>query len=186
MSAKHRYATTSALFAAGYLAVAYTAAGPLSMSPIMLPALAVGALWLLAQAGYGRFRLDVIMLTTAAAVAATLNGAGFLLALTYAVVAAIPAVLFAMAMNRLLPGWWLGHGDRFRARGFVFGRLATASALAAVANAVLLAVVDADTASAGAVFHAARDTLLVMLMVWAARSYRLSKEPRRGGLSVVR
>ncbi|MEU4695463.1 hypothetical protein [Actinoplanes sp. NPDC023714] len=183
----NRYAARSAAFAAAYLVVAWAAAGPLSMSPIMLPAVAVAALWLIAQSHYGRYRLDVIMLGTAAAVAATLNGAGLLLSLTYAVVATIPAVLFVMMMNRMLPGYWLGHGDRFRSRGTVLSRFAGASALAAVAGVVLQKVVDPEAlTAAGAVGVAVRDTALIMLVVWVSRQYRLAKQPRRGPLSVVR
>lgn len=183
----NNYVVRSAALAVGYLGVAWAATGPLAMSPVVLPAVAVAALWLVAQARYGRHRFDVITLATATAVAATLNGAGLLLSLTYAVVGTIPAVLFVMTLNRMLPGYWLGHGDRFRRRGVVLGKLAAASAVAAVTSAVLREVVDPSSMTAGgAVFAAIRDTLLVMLVVWTARSYRLSRRPRRGALSVVR
>ncbi|BAL88918.1 hypothetical protein AMIS_36980 [Actinoplanes missouriensis 431] len=181
------YALRSAVFAAVYTTVAWAAAGPLALSPIMLPAVAIAALWLVAQSRFGRHRYDVIMLATATAVAATLHGAGLLLALTYAVAGTIPAVLFMMMLNRMLPGYWLGHGDRFRRRNAVTGRLAASAAVAAVAGVVLVEIIDPEAATAGwATFAAVRDTALIMLVVWAARSYRLSKEPRRGPLSVVR
>ncbi|MBB2948721.1 hypothetical protein FB565_008504 [Actinoplanes lutulentus] len=181
------YPVRSGAFAAGYLLIAWAVAGPLSLSPIMLPAVAVAALWLVAQNKYGRHRLDVIMLATAAAVAATLNGAGLLLALTYAVVATIPGVLFVMMLNRMLPGYWLGHGDRFRQRNAVFARLAASAGAAAFSGVVLQTVVDPEALTfGGSVFVTIRDTALIMLVVWAVRQYRLSKEPQRGGLSVVR
>ncbi|BBH68861.1 hypothetical protein ACTI_55460 [Actinoplanes sp. OR16] len=183
----NRYAARSAAFAAAYLVVAWAAAGPLSMSPVMLPAVAVAALWLLAQSRFGNHRFDVIMLATASAVAATLNGAGLLTSLTYAMVAAIPAVLFVMMMSRLLPGYWLGHGDRFRQRSVVLTRFAAAAALAAVSGVILQKVVDPDALStAAAIWMAFRDTALVMLVIWVSRQYRLAKEPRRGPLTVVR
>jgi hypothetical protein len=186
----NRYAVRSGVFATVYLVVAWTAAGPLEMSPIMLPALVMAALWLVAQSRFGMLRFDVIMLATASAVAATLNGAGLLLSLTYAMVATIPAVLFVMMLSRMLPGYWLGHGRR--PNGVVAGRLAASAAVAAVAGVVLSAVVDPDAMTAGgSVWAVVRDTALIMLVVWVSRQYRLSKQPdgggpRRGGLSVVR
>jgi hypothetical protein len=186
----NRYAVRSGAFAAAYLVVAWSAAGPLSMSPIMLPAVVLAALWLVAQHRFGMFRFDVIMLATAAAVAATLNGSGLLLSLTYAMVATIPAVLFVMMLNRTLPGYWLGHGRR--SRNVVLTRLAGSAAVAAMAGVVLAAVVDPDAmTAAGSVWILLRDTALIMLAVWVSRQYRLSKEPdgggtRKGGLSVVR
>ena len=181
-----RYATRSAVFAAGYLLTAWAAAGPLELSPVALPPVAVAVLWLLAQARFARHRLDVIMLATTAAVAATLTGDGLLASLTSAVGAAIPAVLFAALMNRWLPGYWPGHGDRFRRSRATLGRLAGAATAAALCGVVLQQVMDPGTSLLGGAFQLIRDAMVITLVIAGTRSYRRSREPQRGVLSTVR
>jgi hypothetical protein len=179
-----RYALRSAAFAAAYL-VAFLAAAATPYWP--LPPLVAGAVWLAAQTGSARRRFDVIMLATAAAVAATLEGAGLLLSATVAVWAVVPALIFAMLLERWLPGYWLGHGDRFRRPRAALGPLAGAAALTATAGVVLIGVID--TAALGpvnAVFHLVRDTASLMLVTLAVRLVRRSRSPRRAGLTVVR
>jgi hypothetical protein len=178
-----RYALRSAAFAAAYLA-AFLAAAATPFSP--LPPLAVGAVWLVAQAGYARRRLDVVMLATAAAVAATLEGAGLLMSATVAVWAVVPALVFAMLLERWLPGYWLGHGDRFRRPRAALGPLAGAAGLAAAAGVVLAGVIDTGFDPVTVMFHLTRDTAALTLVTLGVRAVRRSRSPRRSGLTVVR
>ena len=180
-----RYATRSAVFAAGYLLVAWAAAGPLEMSPVVLPPIALAALWLVAQARFALHRLDVIMVATTAAVAATLTGDVLLASLTFAVSATNPPVVFAALMNRWLPGYWQGHGGRRNSRD-TLGKLAGAAAAAALAGVVLQQVTDPGSGLLGATVQLLRDAAVVALVIGGARSYRRGREPQRGGLSVVR
>src|SRR5262245_803657 len=119
-----RYAARTAGFALLYLlatvAGRWTEVGGVHLA---WPAAAVGAVWLLAQAPYGRRNLDVIALAvTAALLPAT--STGFLAALAAAVPQVVPALLFAWLSERWLPGFWRGHGDRFRRLGPTVIRLA--------------------------------------------------------------
>jgi hypothetical protein len=179
-----RYALRSAAFAAAYLAAFLaTAATPVwPLSPLV-----AGAIWLAAQSGFARRRFDVIMLATVAAVAATLEGAGLLMSATVAVWAVVPALLFAMLLERWLPGYWLGHGDRFRRPHAELGSLAGVAALTAAAGVVLTGVIDSTALGAvNVVFHVVRDTAALMLVTLAVRMVRRSRSPRRSGLTVVR
>jgi hypothetical protein len=178
-----RYALRSAAFAAAYLAASLAAAAT-PFSP--LPPLVVGAVWLTAQTGHVRRRFDVIMLATAAAVAATLEGAGLLMSATVAVWAVVPALVFAMLLERRLPGYWLGHGDRFRRPRAALGALAGAAALAAGAGVVLTGVIDTAFDPVTVMVHLVRDTLVLTLVTLAVRAVRRSRAPRRSGLTVVR
>ncbi|MEU4626704.1 hypothetical protein AB0G04_42820 [Actinoplanes sp. NPDC023801] len=176
-----RYAVRSALFAAAYLAACLAAAAT-PFAPV--PPLAAGAIWLAAQSGHGRRRLDVIMLATAAAVAATLEGAGLLMAATVAVWAVVPALAFAMLLERWLPGYWRGHGDRFRRPRAALGPLAGAAALSAAAGVILAGVIDTGLDPATAAFHLSRDTAALILLTLGVRALRHSRKPRRPGLVV--
>ncbi|MBG0561000.1 hypothetical protein [Actinoplanes aureus] len=185
-----RYAARTAAFAAVYLA-AFLASGPLGPA-VLVPPIAVAALWLVAQSRYGLRRFDVIALTTASMVAATLEGAGILLCLAVAVWAVAPAVLFAVLLERWLPGYWLGHGDRFRRPRASLGRLAGAAALTAVAGLVIQEVTNPGTGSVAAGLQLLRDTAAIVLPILAVRAVRRTRagrrtrSPRRGALSMVR
>jgi hypothetical protein len=178
-----RYALRSAAFAAAYLA-AFLAAAATPFWP--LAPLVAGAIWLAAQTGSGRRRFDVIMLATTAAVAATLEGAGLLMSLTVAVWAVVPALVFATLLERWLPGYWRGHGDRFRRPRAALGPLAGAAALTAAAGAVLTGVIDTGSDPVTAMFALARDTAALFLATLTVRVFRRSRSPHRAGLTVVR
>ena len=157
---------------------------------LIWPAAAVGALWLVAQAPYGRRNLDVIALGTAAALVPATN-TGFLAALAMAAAQAVPALLFAWLTNRWTPGYWLGHGDRFRRLGPTVLRLAAAAGIAAVAGAALQHIVRQDTTTAAVTAYLLlRDTTAVLAAMLVARTVRRRRTggPRAGrtGLSVVR
>ncbi|MEV0903118.1 hypothetical protein [Actinoplanes sp. NPDC049802] len=171
-----RYALRSAAFAAVFLTAALTLGAPL----------AVAALWLTAQHRYAHRRHDVVMLATAAMVWATLEGAGLLMSAVVAVATVVPALLYAVLLQRWLPGYWLGHGDRFRRPRAALGRLAASAALAAGAAAVLSAVIDTAFSPLTAALFLAGNTAALMLAPLAVRAARRSREPRRAALSVVR
>ncbi len=182
-----RYALRTAAFAALYLPA--TLAGEATGDvPLFWPAAPVAVVWLLAQARYGRRRFDVIALTTVAAAVAVLNHS-FLAALAVAAAQVLPALLFAWLLDRRLPGYWLGHGDRFRHLPTTLTRLAVTAATAGAGGAVLQSVLLTTSLSpldAGYVFL--RDTTAVLLTVLLARTARrrCTGRSRRGGLTVVR
>jgi hypothetical protein len=183
MSVSPRIALRSAVFAAAYLATLMITA----MVPAFpLPPLVVAAVWLTVQTGHVRRRFDVIALTTVAMVAATLEGAGLLLSATVAVWAVVPALGFAVLMERWLPGYWQGHGDRFRRPRVALGRLAAAAALTAGGSVVLLGVIDTDLALASAALPFVRDTAVLMLVPLAVRAVRRARSPHRARRSGVR
>ncbi|MCM4077503.1 hypothetical protein [Paractinoplanes hotanensis] len=169
-----RYALRTAGFAALYLAA--TVAGlatAASGSGVRLfwPAAAVGALWLVAQGRYGRRNLDVIALSVAAVLAPG-NDGGLLHSFVQAVPQVVPALLFAWLFDRRLPGYWLGHGDRFRRAGAALARLAGVAALSALSAAVLLKVVNTDLGLGEAGYVFVRDAAALLLVVLAARGIR--------------
>ncbi|SDT44989.1 hypothetical protein [Actinoplanes derwentensis] len=179
-----RYALRSASFATAYLVV-YLTCTVLPWFPV--PALAVAAVWLTAQTGYGNRRLDVVMLATVAMVGATLNGAGLLLCAVAAIVAVLPALLFAVLMQRQLPGFWQGHGDRFRKPRAALVRLAGIAPLAAATGIVLETVADTGFAAAPAALHFAIGTATLFLAPLAVRATRTHSDgPGRPTLTVVR
>lgn len=179
-----RYALRSASFAAAYLTIFLTGA-VLPWFPV--PAITVAAVWLTAQTAFGRRRLDVIMLATAAAVGATLNGSGLLGCLVTAVVATVPALLFAAGMERLLPGYWLGHGDRFRQPRAAVTRLAVLAPVTAAAGVVLQGVADTGLAAGPAAVHFAIGAITLFLAPFTVRAIRTrSDENGRRHLTVVR
>lgn len=173
-----RYVLRSAVFAVVYLAVFLAAA---HMPYLPFAPLTVAALWLITQNRPDRRRLDVIMLATTAMVGATMEGAGLLMCATVAVAEVLPALIFAVVLERWSPP--------------TLPRLAASAALAATASAVLLGLIHTDTAM-GAALDVARDTVLLMLLTLAVRALRrpapkpaadTKTEPtRRGHLTVVR
>ncbi|GAA1621948.1 hypothetical protein [Actinoplanes couchii] len=174
------YALRSAAFTAAYLTVFLTSA-VLPWFPV--PTLAVAAVWLTAQTGYGRRRLDVIMLATAAAVGATLNGASLLMCVVVALIAVLPALLFAVLLQRLLPGYWLGHGDRFRNPRAALARMAVIAPATAAAGAVMETVAGTDHVMLRFVLG----TVAVFLAPLAVRATRTqSDRPGRRRFTVVR
>ncbi|GAA4601830.1 hypothetical protein BJY16_004038 [Actinoplanes octamycinicus] len=175
-----RHAIRTAAFAAAYL-LAFWAGGYLFLS-----ALPIAALWLLAQTPSGRRRFDLIALATTTAVAATLNGAGPLLSLAVAAAGTLPALLFAVLTERWAPGWWQGHGDRFRSLRHRLSRVAAAAALSAAAAGLLQAVLLPDTPWYAAPLTTLRDTAAILLVTLAARALRRSRAPRTPGLTLVR
>jgi hypothetical protein len=180
------YALRAAGFAALYLLA--TPAGQATVVeaggvPLLWPAAPVAVVWLVAQARYGLRRFDVIALSTVAAAAAVLSHS-FLGALVQAATQVLPALLFAVLLNRWLPGYWLGHGDRFRRLPAILTRLALTAATAGAAGAVLHSVALTTSLSAldtGYLFL--RDTTAVLLTVLLVRTarQRLTGRNRRGG-----
>jgi hypothetical protein len=181
-----RYALRAAGFAALYLLATLagqaTAVEPGGV-PLIWPAAPVAVVWLLAQARYGLRRFDVIALSTVAAAVAVLHHS-FLAALVQAAAQVLPALLFAGLLDRLLPGYWRGHGDRFRRLPVALTRLAMTAAAAGAAGAVLHSValtISLSALDAGYLFL--RDTTAVLLTVLLVRTARrrLTDRDRRGG-----
>ena len=183
MSVAPRHVLRSAVFAAAYLA-AFLVSALIPVFPV--PPLLVGGIWLTVQAGHVPRRLDVIAMSTMAMVAATLQGAGLLLSAAVAVWSVVPALIFAVLLEQWLPGYWQGHGDRFRRPQVALGRLAGAAALTAAASLVLRGVIDTDIAPVAVGLQFVRDAAVLMLVPLAVRVLRRSRAPRRTGLSVVR
>ncbi|MGK5682822.1 hypothetical protein [Actinoplanes sp. URMC 104] len=191
-----RYALRTAGFAASYLlatvAGLHTAESGAGVR-LLWPAAVIGALWLVAQARSGRRNLDVIALSVTAVLAPG-GSTDPLTAFAHAVPQVVPALLFAWLFDRWLPGYWLGHGDRFRRPGPTLARLAAAATLAAISGAVLSQVVDPGLSAGEAGYLVVRDTTAVLLAVLATRGVRHLRrrrpaarlEPRRPGLTVVR
>jgi hypothetical protein len=182
------YAVRTAAFAAGYVA-SFWAAGQSFGPYLLIPPLAVGAIWLVAQAGFERRRLDVIALATAGAVGATLAGAGLLMSAAVAVWAVLPPLLFATLLQRWLPGYWRGHGDRFRRARAPIARLGGAAALAAAAGSVIQEVTSPGTGVSSAFLQVVRDTVVIVgvtLAVRGVRAARRSRAPREARVVVLR
>ncbi|WP_250030185.1 hypothetical protein [Paractinoplanes maris] len=169
-----RYALRTVGFAALYL-LATVAGQATAVSDsgvrVLWPAAVAGALWLVAQGRYGRRNLDVIALAVVAVLAPG-HGDGLLHSFAQAVPQVVPALLFAWLLDRWVPGYWLGHGDRFRRPGPALARLAAAAALSALAAAVLLQIVSTDLAVGEAGYVVVRDATALMLTVLAARALR--------------
>ncbi|GIF44965.1 hypothetical protein Axi01nite_92760 [Actinoplanes xinjiangensis] len=178
-----RYALRSAMFVTVYLA-GFLIAPLVPVFP--LAPLVVGGVWLTAQAGYRRRRFDVIMLATATAVGATLQGAGLLLSLAIVGWAVLPSLLFAILLNLWLPGYWRGHGDRFRRPSAAVLPLAGIAVLTAGAGMVIWAVIDVGFEESAVVVPFVRDVIALFLAPFAVNAYRRLRSPRRSGLTVVR
>ncbi|WP_433795323.1 hypothetical protein [Actinoplanes sp. CA-252034] len=175
-----RYALRSAVFVTVYLA-AFLIAPFIPLLP--LAPLVVGAVWLTAQARYGLRRFDVIMLATATAAGATVQGAGLMMSLTVAAWAVLPSLLFAVLLERRLPGYWQAHGDRFRQPAVAVLTLAGIALLTAGAGAVIWGVIDTETSFGVPV---ARDAVMLVLAPLTVNTVRRRRSPGRSGLTVVR
>lgn len=170
----YRYAFRTAGFAALYLLATLAGlatTGSAGGVRLLWPAAVVGALWLVAQARCGRRNLDIIALSVVAVLAPG-NGDGLLHTFVQAVPQVVPAVLFAWLFDRRLPGYWLGHGDRFRSPGRSLARLAEVAFLTALAAAALLKVVDTELSAAEAGYVIVRDGAALVLAVLASRGVR--------------
>lgn len=178
-----RYVLRSAVFVTVYLA-GFLITPLIPVFP--LAPLVVGGIWLTAQAGYGLRRFDVIMLATASAVGATVQDAGLLLSLTIAAWAVLPSLLFAVLMDRWLPGYWRGHGDRFRRPATAMLSLAGIAFLTAAAGTVLWAVIDTGNDGLPPPVPFGRDLVMLFLAPLAVNTVRRLRSPRRAGLTVVR
>jgi hypothetical protein len=190
-----RYAARTAAFAALHvlatLAGLWTAVGTTGVH-LLWPAAVVGAIWLLAQSPFGRRDLDVIALSVVS-VLVPVADKGMLGAFALATAQVVPALLAAWLVDRWLPGWWRGHGDRFRRTGPTLTRLGAAASIAAAAGAVLYAiVVPFDLSAAEACYVFVRDAtavLLALLAVRAARFIRRTPSSPTGpskGLTIAR
>ncbi|MBM2622753.1 hypothetical protein JIG36_45360 [Actinoplanes sp. LDG1-06] len=191
-----RYALRTAGFGALYLAA--TVAGLATAESgsgvrVLWPAAVAGALWLVAQGRYGRRNLDVIALSVLAVLAPG-NGGGLLHSFVQAVPQVVPALLFAWLFDRWLPGYWLGHGDRFRRLGPTLARLAAAAGVAALSGAVLHKVINTELGFGEAGYVFVRDATAVVLAVLVVRGVRKlvrsrtapADPPARRGLTVVK
>ncbi|MCO8270208.1 hypothetical protein M1L60_06325 [Actinoplanes sp. TRM 88003] len=169
-----RYVLRTAAFAALYLAATVAGlatAGSASGVRLLWPAAVAGALWLVAQGRYGRRNLDVIALSVVAVLAPGSDG-GLLHSFVQAVPQVVPALLFAWLFDRRLPGYWLGHGDRFRRTGPALARLAGVAAIAGLSAAALLKVVNTDLGFGEAGYVVVRDATALVLTVLVARVVR--------------
>ncbi|MFC7533798.1 hypothetical protein [Actinoplanes sp. GCM10030250] len=175
------YAVRTAAFAVTYGTIFWASNQSFGPYLFLLPPIAAGALWMVAQTRFGLRRFDVIALATTAAVAATLVGSGLLMSLTAAVWAVLPPLLFATLLQRWLPGYWLGHGDRFRRSRSSFAKLTGAAALTSAAGAVLHEIVFPGTGLTGSLIELLRDTVLITLLTLATRAVRRSRHPETGG-----
>jgi hypothetical protein len=165
-----RYGTRTAGFALLYLLALFVGH---AIDGALWPAAAVGAIWLVAQGDHGPRRFDALtMLVISALVPAT---DGLLEGVAQAAPQVVPAVLFAWLLDRWLPGYWQGLGDRFFGGPLAtLGRLAAAAAVAAAAGAVLQGVTVASgfsPVSAGFAFF--RDLSAVLLATLAVRSLKM-------------
>ena len=124
---------------------------------IVWPAAAVGAIWLVAQAGHGPRRYGVLaMMVLSALVPST---GDLLTGLTQAVPQVVPAVLFAWLVQR-----WPG-----RNRIAVVSAAAGSAAAAGVVLQGVVAVADFDWGSAG--YALVRDTVTVLAAVLLIRYF---------------
>ncbi len=179
-----RYVLRSAAFVAAYLVVFLVCA----TSPwFPVPAVAVAAIWLTAQGRFGQRRFDVIMLATTAAVGATLDGASLLMCAVVAILTVVPALFYAMVMDRRLPGYWLGHGDRFRRPRAALVKLARIAPLTAFTSLVLEGVADTGFDVGPALLRAAALAVVLFLAPLAVRATRTHSDRQgRPTLTVVR
>ena len=169
-----RYAARTAAFAVGYLLV-YWVAGLY----LILPSV-VAAVWMLAQGHWGLRRFDVITLVTVAVASAIVSGGSMLPGVGRAAVIAAPALLFAVLVERWLPGWWQGHGDRFRSPQVRLGRVAGAAGVSSVAFLVLFTMLFRVPAL-GFLGTPVVYAVAVLLATLAGRAIR-----RTAGISLVR
>jgi hypothetical protein len=175
-----RYAARTAAFAAVYL-LAYWLGLFIMFSP-----LPVAAIWMLAQGRWGLRRFDVITLATVTAASSVAGGSSMPAAFGLAALVTIPALIFAVLVERWLPGWWQGHGDRFRAGHTRLLRLAGAAALSVAGYLVLQAVMMSGISVFAVIFTLARDVAALSLVTLAGRAIVRSLAPRAAGLTVVR
>jgi hypothetical protein len=147
-----RYLARTAGFALVYLLalVAGSATGG-----IVWPAAAVGAIWLVAQAGHGPRRYGVLAMTVLSALVPSTDD--LLAGLTQAVPQVVPAVLFAWLVQR-----WPGRNRT----AIVAASAATAAAAGVVLQGVVAAA-DFDWAFAG--YALVRDTVTVLVAVLLIR-----------------
>ncbi|BCY07527.1 hypothetical protein [Actinoplanes sp. L3-i22] len=168
-----RYAARTAAFAVTYL-LAFWAGAFLFLSP-----LPVAALWMLVQGRWGLRRFDVITLVTATTVAGILGGTHLLSSLGLAAMVTLPALMFAVLVDRWAPGWWQGHGDRFRSPQSRLVRIAGAAALSVAAYLVLQAVLMPGISAFAVIFTLVRDVAAILLLTLAGRvlARKLSAAP---------
>lgn len=171
-----RYAARTAAFAAVYLLVYWVVDFYL-----VLPA-AVAAVWLLAQGFWGLRRFDVITLVTVTTASAIAGGGTMAGGFGRAFVITVPAMMFALLIERWLPGWWQGHGDRFRSRRTRLTRLAGAAGASAVTFLVLATLLLGTPALVVPVVY----ITLVLAAALAGRAVTRSRTPRAAGLTLVR
>ncbi|GAA0554545.1 hypothetical protein GCM10010172_41460 [Paractinoplanes ferrugineus] len=165
-----RYLARTAGFAVSYLLALIVGS---ATDGIVWPAAAVGAIWLVAQAGHGPLRYGVLPMMVLSALVPSTDD--LLVGLAQAVPQVVPAVLFA----------WLVQRRQSRNRTAV---IAVAAATAAAAGVVLQGVVaaaDLDWATAG--YALARDTVTVLAaMVLIRHLTRKDPGPAKPRLYVVR
>ncbi|SNY64967.1 hypothetical protein [Paractinoplanes atraurantiacus] len=164
-----RYGARSAGFALLYLLALF--AGH-ALDGALWPPAAVGALWLVAQGAHGPRRFDALFMLVLAALVPTTDD--LLSAATQAIPQVVPALLFAWLLDRWLPLYW--HGVKGE-----LARLAGASAVAAVAGAVLTGVLfPSDFTFGTAGWAVVRDFLAVALTVVVIREIKLryASKPR--------
>jgi hypothetical protein len=181
-----RYATRTTAFAVAYLLLLWADSSEIGVFPLLLPPLALAALWMLAMGRWGLRRFDGITLATVTAAGSIAAGADMLPAIGLAAVITAPALLFAILVERWLPGWWQGHGDRFRSRLTRLGRLTGAAALTAVAYLVLQAVLMPGMPLLGLVLTPIQYTVVLLVVALAGRTVNRFRAPRKPGLTLVR
>ncbi|GAA0480922.1 hypothetical protein Ade02nite_56070 [Paractinoplanes deccanensis] len=181
-----RYGARSAGFALLYLLA--LVAGQ-ALDGALWPAAAVGAVWLVAQGAHGPRRFDALVMMVLAALVPDTDA--LLAGVTQALPQVLPAVLFAWLLDRWLPLYWQGLGERFYGAWPALGRLAGAAAVAGLSGAVLRSVLfPADFAAGEAVWAVLRDTLSVAVTILVVRAINQrygtrAPEPRTAAPSEV-
>jgi hypothetical protein len=183
------YVARTVAFAVAYAALFWATAQSFGQLLVMLPPIALGAVWLVVQARFDRRRLDLIALGTAGAVGASVNGAGLMLAAVVAICAVVPPLLFVKLLQTWAPGYLPGHGTRFRRSRATVAKLLGASAASAAAGVVITEVASGGTAIAGPALTFLRDTVVIALATLIVRALsgsraRTAAEPT-GGLAEV-
>ncbi|MFI1996128.1 hypothetical protein [Actinoplanes sp. NPDC020271] len=171
-----RYAARTTAFAAVYLLVSWVADVYLILPPV------VAAIWMLAQGYWGLRRFDVIALVTVTVAAAVADGGSMLGGFALAVVITAPALLFAVLVERWAPGWWQGHGNRFRSQRVRLGRVAGAAAVSGIVFLVLFAVAS----GVPALGLLGTPVVYAVTVLLGALAGRALKRPGRAGLTLVR
>ncbi|WP_436521442.1 ATP-binding protein [Actinoplanes sp. HUAS TT8] len=168
----------AALYAVAIVAGQLTVLGKPDAMPVVWPATAVAAVWLVNRTE-ARWRwVDPVVLAVLTAVALAVTGVDVGLALVRGVAAMIGALVFAIAAARWLPGVWTAGGRPLGSLNDLVRVLmvATAAALAGTALGALGGqVIKGDVAPTDVAVFLVRD--IVSVLVFGAAAHRLRDLP---------